>query len=235
MSSVIVRRFSGIRALILVLASLAPVLLVGVEPVSATGQFTATGDITFTGHAWLPQFPCTGGCGGDFHGSWGGHVSGVHNDATYTVSWKTVAEKVHASFGYLELLCAAPGSGAVAGEATGGVEASASADAAEVVGAWYSANPSELPRLIIGVSLGAGFEWVRVGNSAVIVLRPTWLHLNVAGLGWRTVLWGTQRGTATFAPTHSDAPPTGVVSCDTPLTNVTGEISGNIPLTMPAV
>lgn len=228
----IVRRVVGRRAWLLAVALIAP-LFVSSEPAVAV-TVAGSGDIVFEGVAGLQLFPCTGVCSGGFNGTWAGHMSGVHYDATYSVSWKTVAQKVSASFSYLELLCAAPGSGAIAGEATGTVEASASFTNAEVVGAWYSANPNELPRLITDVSLWAAFEWVRVGNSAVIVLRPTWLHLNVAGLGWRTVLWGTQRGVATFVPTHSDQPQ-GVVSCDAPLTGVEGRISGTVPLTMPAI
>jgi hypothetical protein len=221
------------RIALLVMALLS-MMAPGAEPAAASSTVAGVGDIAFEGTASLPLFPCTGTCGGWFDGTWSGHLTGVHNDAAYSVTWKTVVDKVHASFSYTELLCAAPGSGAVAGTATGSVNANASFDNAEVVGAWYSANPNELPRLITHVSLGAAFEWVRVGNTAVIVLRPAWVSIHVAGLGWKQVVVGTQRGVATFVPTHSDQP-AGIVSCDVPLTGVEGEIAGNVPISMPAV
>lgn len=200
----------------------------------ASASWSATGDITFAGTAELPVFPCTGTCNGTFQGTWTAHVSGHNETAAYTVDVQTVANRINALFSYSESFCAGPGGGAVTGQANGHFVAQAFNANAESFGLWHQVGET-FPRSIVEVRLEGYFEWLRAGNSAAISAQPTWLNLYVQGLGWRQIAAVIQRGVATFAPTHSDAPPTGVVSCSSPLTNVQGEISGNLPITDPTV
>jgi hypothetical protein len=213
----------------------------GTTAVSGTGEATGTtalsvlggrragGDLAFRGRATLPQFPCPHppgtGCWGSFAGDWTGHVSGTHHGSAFEATWTTTtATAVNASFRYWELACLA-GAETLAGQAAG--TGSASAAPNQVIGHWLQKD--ELgARAVVGATLSFTFQWTRSANAAVLVLQPTALELDVAGLGLRTVATGLQTGTATFALTSADN--TTVPTCSTPMANAIAEVVGTVPL-----
>lgn len=206
----------------------------GCHAVSVAGHRVA-GAVGFRGQATLPQFPCPssvlaggGSCSGSFSGNWAGNVSGTSGGAAFSVGWTTgttgTGSAVNATFGYSELLCLA-GVETVAGVASG--SGSASAGPGQVIGEWLTSGET-VPRAVTNVTIDFGFTWARVVGGAVLTLNPTTLNLDVAGLGPRTVVTGTQVGAATFVIKSADG--TTVPLCSTPLTNVQGEIAGTVPL-----
>ena len=197
----------------------------------------AVGEVGFRGTAHLPTFPCDRDplagdpCpGGSFSGDWTAHVSGVKGSTPYEAVWTTATgEGVSATFSYTEWQCL-EGTETVLGFATG--RGTASAGPGEVNGEWQVPGES-FGRDIIGASMTFDFRWTRVTNGAVITLQPATLTLEVAGLGGQTVVDGEQQGTAAFLLRSSDN--TTVPTCDSPLTNVQGDIAGAILLTSPAM
>lgn len=200
------------------------------SPVAAAT--VATGDASFTGTASLPTFPCpspppfgTGPCNGSFSGSWSGNLSGVAGTSPFDVTWSTSGSGVSASFLYAEWQCAA-GTETVLGIAQG--SGTATAGPGQLQGKWQV--PGEpFARDITAVSLSFTFAWTRLATSSVLVLNTSTLTLTVSGIGTVTVLTGQQVGVAAFAPTSSSGV-SGVPSCANPLTNVSGDIAGDIPL-----
>lgn len=204
------------------------------SPDPAAAVTALAGAATFNGVAELPVFPCptspATSCGGGlFDGQWTGHLNGIEGPGNnpFEVSWTTLNQgSVHADFVYEEALCL-QGAESVLGQATG--TGLAQAGPGQTVGFWTSTTGSELPRAIIGVRLFFAFDWVRIGNSAVIVIKPgSSLQIDIAGIGWREVSRNEQDGAATFVPTHSSN--TVVPSCGSPLNGVTGLIAGGLTL-----
>lgn len=221
-----------LKPLLFIGALLLPMAVLA-EPAAAVT--TAAGNATFNGVATLPKFPCptspaTSCSGGRFDGTWTGHMQGTEGAGNnpFEVSWTTLnAGSVHADFVYEEASCL-QGASALLGEATG--SGLAQAGPGQTIGFWTSTTGSELPRAIIGVRLFFNFDWVRLGNSAVIIVKPgSSLQIDIAGLGWREVSNDEQDGAAIFVPTHSSN--TVVPTCGSTLNDVEGLIAGDLTLT----
>lgn len=223
-----------LRPAVLVVALVLP-LFAAAEPAAAVDA--VAGDTTFTGTAFLPTFPCptpltsAGSCGGgSFSGWWTGHLTGLYDSAPFEVSWTTTpvttpTPPVTATFSYGEFMC--QGVETVLGGAAG--SGSATAGPSQELGFWAGGAIGDLPRAITGVRLLFGFEWVRVANVAVLKITPgSTLDIEIAGLGWRTVSRSEQTGVATFVPVSASG--TVLPSCDTPLSNVNGVITGDVTL-----
>jgi hypothetical protein len=187
----------------------------------------ALGHLAFTGTATLPTFPCAppppfgnGPCAGSFAGAWTGHVAGVQGTSAFDVTWGAGA--VGATFQYSELQCL--GLETVLGIASG--SGSASSGPGQVQGKWQVPGEA-FARDVYGVRVSFTFQWTRVGTSAVLVLSPFALTLDVTGMSPQLVASSKQYGAATFAPTaHQSGPAT--PTCASPWQGVSGQIAGAV-------
>jgi hypothetical protein len=200
----------------------------------AAAAAPALGYLTVNGTASLPTFPCAppppfgnGPCAGSFAGSWTGHVAGVQGTSAYDVTWG--AGSVGASFQYSELQCL--GLETALGIAAG--SGSASSGPGQVQGKWQVPGET-FARDVYGVRLSFTFQWTRVGTSAVLVLSPFTLTLDVTGLSPQLVVASKQYGAATFAPTSHQSGPT-TPTCANPWTGVAGQIAGSVTIAPPSV
>lgn len=235
-------------------ATLLLVLVLGIAPVAAqedaaedgaseatesqesTHITVATGDIVFRGDAALPRFPCeppppfgNGPCQGDFTGEWTGELVGTAradgDPEPFQATWTSGPGGLSAEFIYAEWDCQED-LATVLGIAQG--EGTAISGPGQVDGRWIVPGEA-FPRAINAVALDFEFTWTRVLTGAVISISPTALRMDVSGLGWQTVVTDDQRALATFVPQQSGGTPH-VPTCDDPLTNVTGTISGTVPI-----
>lgn len=220
--------------LLLVLALLLPATILEAPNASASTSFSAVGAAEFEGTATLPKFPCAGpptgtGCYGNFSGQWSGNLSGFYGGREFNIAWRTLGNTgiTVNNFYYDERSCFVPEAGSVLGYASGA--GTARAGAFQAAGVMYANNPNQFPALIDEIEMTFSFEWTRVVNGAAIVLTPTAFRANVPGLGWVTLLSGRQYAAADFVPTHSSTPG-GVPNCTTPLTGISGTITGGMTL-----
>ena len=218
--------------LLLALTLLLPGVALHASPASASTSFNAVGAAEFEGTASLPKFPCAGpptgtGCYGNFSGQWSGNLSGFYAGREYSIAWRTLGNTgISANnFYYEEFTCIVPEAGSLLGFAFG--TGTARGGPGQVVGTMYNNDPNRLPVLIDEIQFDFTFEWTRIGNGAAIVLTPTSFRANVPTLGWVTLLNSRQIATADFVPTGSSTPG-GIPNCTTPLTNITGAITGDI-------
>ena len=191
-----------------------------------------TGGVAFNGQATLETFPCSppapfgnGPCAGTFTGAWSGNVSGVSGSHAFDVTWTTPAGRLQAAFDYAEWQCLG-GTETVLGVAKG--SGGATAEPGEVQGKWQVPGET-FARDITRVSASFSFDWLRIGTSAVLVLDPVTLSVDVAGLGTRQVVTTRQTGTAAFAARGAGDIGT-APTCGDPLTDVHGDIAGVLPL-----
>ncbi len=217
---------------VVTVAAVMVALLVPAAPSHASATL-ATGDMTFTGTASLPKFPCSppppfgdGPCAGTFTGQWAGHYAGTAGFDAFDVTWNTVGDStdaVSASFVYAEFQCAHLETLAGFAQGTG----AAVAGAGWVRGSWQVAG-EPFARDITGVQATLGFDWTRSLNNAVIVFSTFTLQVNVADMGWQTVASSEQIGDATFAvppPNLNEVP-----SCEKPWSAVEATVAGTVPL-----
>jgi hypothetical protein len=187
----------------------------------------AVGSVRFTGTADLPTFPCSQAspCTGSFAGEWLGELTGSLDDNPFEIAWRTLPGHVNinAGFSYYETTCAMPDGGAALGFASGTGHAHSGSE--EAIGTFGSPTAG-IPRVITAISFDFSFTWQRAATGAVLTLTPTSFTVEVAGLGPRTILTGTQRGVATFAA--ESASNTQAPTCATPLNDVHGAVAGNV-------
>jgi hypothetical protein len=221
-----------VRKVLLFLALLMPVTGLLAAPASAATEATfSEGDITFEGTATLNKFPCPQAefstCRGLFKGLWAGSLSGVHENDTYTVEWRTPPgiDRVHALFNYNESLChpTAPHVGAAAGYARG--SGTATASGAEIIGEVWD-DLTLMPSIIDNLALTFGFEWNRVGNGAAIIFTSFTIKAWADGRELILVNQG-QTGAADFVPTGPGVAPT-VPACNQQWTGIEGQIVGHV-------
>lgn len=188
----------------------------------------SSGQIGFEGTARLPIFPCDrdplagSPCTeGSFSGNWSAHIGGTYGTSAFDVAWATASgEAISATFVYSEWDCFS-GVETLLGFAQG--SGSAVAEPGDVQGKWHVAGEA-LGRDITRVTMAFAFSWTRVLNAAQLVIEPTTLTVEVAGLGSRVVATGRQVGTAAFVVPVAGG--TAAPTCDQPLRDVEGRIAG---------
>jgi hypothetical protein len=186
------------------------------------------GELAFEGSAHLPVFPCdhdplagTPCEGGTFRGDWSAHISGSYGTSAFEVAWTTVTrDAIRADFVYSEWDCL-HGVETVLGVAKG--RGSAEAGPGAVQGKWHVAG-EPFGRDVSRATMAFDFSWTRSFNVAQLVIEPTTLTLEVAGIGPRVVATGRQVGTAAFAVPVAGG--TALPTCERPYADVEGRIAG---------